>query len=210
MSAAFSAFEAEMMHLQRLDDLNQKRHLPGPGRPREGGLSTNQLHLLTEAIFSRAFRQYEKFIEEAFLLYCQGRASLSGNRVRSFISPKNAKHAKQIIQSGMNFLEWNSPSKIIDRCEMYLDSNNPIKLAITTHRSKLQCIRKVRNAIAHASEEAATQFRSVLRQELLVMPLKIPDVGEFLNMRDRNSPNQDYYLRSYVAILRSVALVSAA
>ena len=67
VSTALAAFEAELHRLTRLDDLNQSRFFPGPGRPGATRLSPSQMHLLTEAIFARAFSRYEMYMEEVFL-----------------------------------------------------------------------------------------------------------------------------------------------
>lgn len=210
VSAAYAAFDAELRRLRRMDDTNQERYFPGPGRPRRGRLSASQMHLLTEAIFARAFSKYEEFIEQTFLLYCQGRSGLSGTTVKSYISPKNISHAKSIIKSGMTFLEWNSPEKIISRCDIYLHPDSPVYLAVTTHQSRLQNIRRIRNAIAHSSDEARTQFRKAVRDELGVAPLIAPAVGEFLIMNDRMAARRQYYLRSYLDVLGTVAKIAAA
>lgn len=210
VSAAYNAFKAELDQLQRLDDLNQRRFFPGPGRPGRDRLTKNQMHLLSESILARAFRRYEHFIEQTFLLYCQGRPSASGQTVGSYLKPRNADHARSLVQSGMTFLEWNSPDNVIDRSKVYLLPDSPIFTAVTTYSSRLSRIRKVRNAIAHSSVEAQTQFLKVVRDELGVAPLRPPGVGEFLIMNDAAAPAPRYYLRTYLAVLGDVARIAAA
>lgn len=55
VSAVYNDFVLELKRLRRLDDLNHARFFPGPGRPSQNRLSPSQMHLLTEAIFTRAF-----------------------------------------------------------------------------------------------------------------------------------------------------------
>jgi hypothetical protein len=109
----------------------------------------------------------------------------------------------------MNFLEWNSADKIIERSKVYLEEDNPIYLAITSHQARLNRLRHVRNAIAHASEEAHSRFLRTVRDELGVAPLRTPTVGEFLIMRDRAAAAPQYFLRSYLDVLAAVALAAA-
>lgn len=210
VSSALADFQAELKRLRRLDDLNHSRFYPGPGRPGKDRLSKSQMYLLTEAIFTRAFSRYEEFIEQVFLLYCQGRPGSSGVRVGSYIKPRNPAHAKSMVKSGMTFIEWNAPDKILSRSETYLYPENPMHLAITTNQARLQNIRRVRNAIAHASEEAETQFRKVVRSELGVMPLRAPSPGEFLLLNDTSATKLQHYLTSYLDVLNSVAVTAAA
>lgn len=209
VSAAHACFTSEMDRLKRLDDLNQQRFFPGPGRPGRERLTKNQMYLLTEGILARAFSRYEAFIEQAFLLYCQEKPSASGRRVRSYLSPRSAAHARSLVQSGMMFLEWNSPDNVIERSTVYLFPDSPIFVAMTSFRSRLSNIRKVRNAIAHYSLEAQTQFLKVVREELGVAPLSVPSVGEFLIMNDTRAISGQYYLRSYLDVLGEVAEIAA-
>lgn len=209
VSTAFEEFNAELKRLESLDDLNQERYFPGPGRPGKLRLSAGQMHLLTEAILTRAFSKYEEFIEQVFVLYCQGRPDLSGARVGSYIVPRNAQHARAMLKAGMAFLEWNSPDKVIGRCETYLHKDSPIFLAISTHQTRLTHIRRVRNAIAHSSSEAINQFQRTVRDELGAAPLRPMSPGHFLIMTDRRAPRAQYYLRSYIGVLKAVAQIAA-
>lgn len=195
--------------LRRLDEQNQLRFYPGPGRPSRERLTKRQMHLLSESILARAFSKYESILEEIFILYCQGKPGMSGVPVGSYLSPTSPGHARSLVKSGMTFLEWNSPDNVIARCETYLLPDNPIFLAITTNRERLSNIRKVRNAIAHASVEAAAQLRSVIRSELGVLPPRPMTAGEFLITSDRNAPRPQYYLRSYLEVLERVATIAA-
>lgn len=170
VSAAYGSFRDEMNRLKRLDDLNQERFYPGPGRPGRERLTKSQMHLLTEGILARAFSRYEAFIEQAFLLYCQGKPSKSGRKVRSYLAPRNASHARSLVQSGMTFLEWNSADNVIERSKTYLYPDSPIFTAMTAYRARLSNIRRVRNAIAHCSVEARAHFLKVVRDELGVAP----------------------------------------
>ena len=209
VTTAFSEFDAELRRLVNLDEKNQGSYFAGRGRPQAGKLSKNQMHLVTEALFLRAFSRYEAFIEEVFILYCMEKKTQSGKSVKSHIRAKNYGHAKQIIKSSMNFLEWNNPDKIIERSRTYLEIDNPIFNAITQNKTKLDRMRKIRNAIAHYSEESELQFNKVLRDELGSLPLRKINVGEFLIMNDVGTHNAAYYLRTYFTVLQIVAEIAA-
>ncbi len=206
---AFNDFDAELKRLTRLDEQNQRMFYAGPGRPRVGRISVSQMHLLTEAIFTRAFAKYECYMEEAFILYCRGRPTRSGEYIASYISPRNYLHARSMIKSSMPFLEWNSPDTIIERSKAYLAPDNPIFLGVTNHQVRLSRMRSIRNAIAHSSDEAEAKFRKTIRDELGIAPLTPPTVGGFLMMSDRQVNHRHHYLKSYIDILFEVANISA-
>ena len=206
-SAVLKEFTSIIDGLITLDALNQQRYRAGPGRPGPAVLSRGQMCLITEGIFVRAFTSYESFLEELFILYACGKPTISGKQLKRYISPKDGKHAREIIKSGMNFLEWNSPDILIQRSETYLNGG-PVKQAITLHKARLEVIRKVRNAIAHRSDEAWVRYTKIVGNELRAPPLSMPEPGEFLLMSDPSAPTQ-YFLLTYLLILKNVAVVAA-
>jgi len=208
VAAVVNDFLSEVDGLLRLDALNQKRYRTGRGRPNASQLTKGQMCLITEGIFTRAFSSYELFLEDAFILYVRGRPTQSGRIVESYLRPRNTTHAREMIKSQMTFLEWNSPDNVIERADTYLGDNNPVKLAISTNRARLSIMRKVRNAIAHRSTQARTQFASVVTQELMAPPLMMPSPGEFLLMTDPRS-RTSYFLVEYMSVLKSVAVIVA-
>lgn len=206
VSAVFNHFDSVIEGLIRLDAQNQQRYRAGPGRPGVAVLSKNQMSLITEGVFIRAFSSYESFLEQVFILYCRGKHTMSGLKVNRFIVPKDAQHAREIIKSAMPFIEWNSPDTMIRRSETYLDGG-PIKQAIVQHRDRLNTIRKIRNAIAHRSDEAWQKYASTVASELRVQPMRTPEPGEFLMMTDPRSRAQ-HFLLTYLQVLKSVASIA--
>ena len=204
IGTAHSCFCADIDRLVRLDQQNQSRYRVGPGRPSSGALTKTQMIVLTEGVLLNAFRCYERFIEEVFILYALGRTSRSGAVAKPFIRPKNADHAVELIQSSMNFLEWNSPETIVRRAERYLRDGYPIKSAITADLSLLNDLRWIRNHIAHNSRESHTRYTKVVHRSLGILPLQIPPAGEFLLLTVPNDPSS-YFLLTYLRGLKRVA-----
>ena len=208
VSAVHGDFVRELDGFLRLDAQNQQRYRAGPGRPGPATLSKSQMILMTESIFTKAFSHYELFLEELFILYTRSKLTMRGKRVESYIVPRDGNHARDMLKSSMPFLEWNSPDNIIRRCETYLKDGDPIKLSITTHSTRLQTMRVVRNAIAHRSTEASIRYNNIVRAELRASPLQQLQPGEFLLMADpANRPS--YFLVTYLDVLRNVANVAA-
>ena len=90
-SAVLRDFLSELHRLESFDAENQKKF-------NKRKLTIQQLHLLTEAIFFAAFRAYEAFLRDTFLLYCMGKAPNNRKKIKSYLSPKNFSHAEQLIQ----------------------------------------------------------------------------------------------------------------
>lgn len=105
-------------HLFRLDItalfiLDQRTQTQNPR------LAPSQIATINEAILVRAFRAYENLLESIFLDYVQGQRTLSGVNVVSHLRPRDTAHAYEMVRSSQPFLEWNSPSTVITRCEIY-------------------------------------------------------------------------------------------
>lgn len=143
-------------------------------------ISDAERYFFYENIFIRIFRAYENLIEEAFLDYLVGEPALNGDKIECFLKPNDKDHARKMITSGMPFLDWTSPSNVIDRSETYMRDGGPIKVAIASSQQFLQQAKKIRNHVAHNSTESFKVYSGVVKDILLTLPMKVPVAGELL------------------------------
>jgi hypothetical protein len=190
-------FQKELKRLEIFDSQNQKNFL-------KKNLSKHQLCLLTEALFFYAYRAYEGFIRDIFLLYCVGRNTGTGAKVKSYLRPKGFDHAEDLIQSSMRFLDWATPETIIERAELYLQDGFPVKIPYTTNLSDLRSFRRIRNHIAHNSSTSFQEFIKVLKDHYGTIPLKVPRPGEFLLMRDKKDKTR-YKLLTFLELMKRLS-----
>lgn len=200
-SDCLSELKTEFKTLIALDDKNQELFTRINSAD---GLTKAQMHLLTEAIFFAAFRSYEQFLHNVFLLYCCGSQSSGRKLVRSYLYPKTIKHAEKLIKSSMPFLDWSSPDILIDRAEAYLKDGYPLKIPISTKINELRAIKKVRNHIAHMSSESKVEYKKVLKIHFGTIPLKLIRPGEYLLLSSKEDPST-YYLRHYISLMEYIA-----
>ena len=199
ISAVTRDFQTELNRLEHFDAKNQARFSASTG-----ALSKHQLHFLTEAVFFRAFRAYESFVRDTFLLYCLEKRRRSGAKVTSFLTPKSFSHAEELIQSSMRFLDWTNSDIVIERAELYLRDGFPIKLPYTTHRETLRDFKRIRNHIAHDSKESLAEYQIVLRKHYGATLLRIPSPGEFLLVPDKTYPTK-YKLLVFFNLMRKLS-----
>jgi len=193
--------KVELASLRKLNALNQRQFsASGAGR---SVLTKTQLHVLTEAIFFAAFRSYERFMGNVFVLYCCGIQPNRRRLVVPYLKPKTLKHAEELLQSSMPFLDWSSPDNVIQRAETYLESGYPVKDVITANIDGLRHLRRIRNHIAHMSKESHLEYLKTVRHHYGTNPLKVPRPGEFLLLTRSGSPT--YYLAEYLGLIESVA-----
>jgi len=198
LSAVTKDFNTEISRLERFDSENQRKFSSSVD-----SFSKNQLHFLTESIFFRAFRSYEKVVRDVFLLYCLGKRSDSGKKASSYLKPKSFLHAETLLKSQLRFLDWGNPDIVIERAETYLKDGYPIKLPLSSNREALQDFRKIRNHIAHDSKESLEGYKSVLRKHYGTVPLSVPCPAEFLLRNDRADPSK-YKLQVYFELLKDM------
>jgi len=197
ISATYNDFSSQLKSLRSFDQVNQTNF-------QNKKLSKKQLHILSESTFFSAFREYENFIRDVFLLYTQEKKRMSGAKVVSYLQPKDFFHAENLIKSSMPFLDWNSPDTIIERSELYLKDGYPIKALYTTNKSSLSSYKKIRNHIAHNSTESMNSFKKVLRGYFGTNPLVIPSVGEYLLLTSKTDQNK-YHLLEFFDLLEDMA-----
>ena len=198
VSAVHSDFLKEINRLKRFDGDNQINY-------QNGILTKKQIHILVESCFFSAFREYENFIRDIFILYTQEKSRTNGRRVKSYLKPTDFFHAEKLMKSSMHFLDWNSPDIIIERSEVYLKDGYPIKSPYTMNRTRLANYKKLRNHIAHNSFESLKSYKSVLRSYHGTVPLRIPSVGEYLMLTSNANPSQ-YNLLEFFDLIENMAI----
>ena len=204
VSAVLNDFHAELTYLERFDAENQANFSALHGASTSQRLSKRQLHLLTESIFFAAFRAYENFVRDIFLLYCLEKRPQSRKKVHSYLRPKSFQHAEELLQSSMPFLDWVSPDTIIARADLYLKDGFPVKLPYTTKLNSLSDFKRIRNHIAHQSPQSVQAYKKVLRKHYAVVPVTVPSPGEFLLITDRSDPSK-YILLTFFQLMRNLS-----
>lgn len=205
LSAPLKEFTGEIDRLYRLDAENQRDLVPrGVGRTRRGRLSRRQLYLLTEGLFFAAFRAYENYLRDVFLLYCMEKQPASGGVVRSYLRPRSFFHAELLVKSSMRFLDWANPDDVVKRAELYLADGFPIKEQYAARMEIFRDMRRLRNHIAHNSPESVAAYRVAIRKQYGVDPVPLPTPGEFLLRTNKDDPSR-YMLITYFDFLRSTA-----
>ena len=196
VSAPYRNFIRQIDSLIKIDQKNQGN---------VASLSKQQLHIVTEGIFISTFREFERFLEDIFLLYTLEKPTLSNKKPASYLKPRNFDHAFELIKSSMHFLEWNSPDTVNRRAETYLKNGEPIKTVITANMVILRQIRHIRNHIAHNSKESLKKYKKVIIKHYNVLPMSIPRPGEFLLNFVPNQAPPLYYLVYYLNTLKTIA-----
>jgi hypothetical protein len=163
-ATALNDFRREIKRLRSLDEENQRRLAPGVGRPAAGQIGRRQLELLAEGIFLQAFRSYESFLQEVFILHCMHKSSVGGKVARSYLEAKDYEHTYRMIKSSMEYVDWTSPDHVLRRSELYLENGFLFKAVYVAKRQTLQDFKSLRNHIAHNSFESRAAYARLLQR----------------------------------------------
>ena len=188
----------ELERLIRLDSENQSRF--------SGSASKYQLELLTESVFFSAFRAFENYLEDTFILFSLEKPSISGKKYGSYLKPKNFMHGRELIKSSMQHLDWTSPDNVVKRAETYLVDGEPFKTPLSSAMTSLRDMKKIRNHIAHNSRESNQGYKQVIIKHYGTLPLKLPTPGKYLLEIVPSATPPTYYPLRYITNLKAVAV----
>ena len=199
ISASYSSFIKEINSLEKFDFQNHQKF-------NNNELTTAQVELMVESIFFAAFRAYEGFIREIFVLYCQEKKTIRKTKIKSYIKPKNFEHSEQLLKSSTTFLDWTSPDEIIKRAELFLENGYPIKLPYTTNLQELRNFKQLRNKIAHNSIESNNNYEKLVRNYYNgILPIKKITPGQYLMLTSKRN-HSNYLLLDFFELLKKISV----
>ena len=156
-------------------------------------LSPDEIFAIYELSFLKIYLSWESFIGRVFILYMIGEKTNSGYAPKRYVTPRDEKHAYDIIKSGRSFPDWLNIEFIREKSELFFENGEPFKPVLytnTTIKGALQNMKVLRNIIVHASKEAEEKYKNMLRAELGSAPSISP--GEFLSTMRIEKPKIPY------------------
>jgi hypothetical protein len=174
--------------LQRLDYTRDRmERLFSRGQIRKVDLDS-----VYEALFLRAVTSFEAFLEDLFLAILAGRAQYGRQRVRVLMSVSSRDDLMQILLQGNAFMNWLPFSNTEKRAKLYLRDGRPFTDLDDGDKSQLKTITVIRNAIAHKSAHALSEFdRTVIGSLSLLQNERSP--AGFLRSRIASGPAQSRF-----------------
>lgn len=184
--------QAELGKFQRnLQRLNYTRHrmenLFSAGR-----INKTDLDSVYEALFLRAVTSFEGFLEDLFIAILERRTRYSKQRVKLLMSASSREALMQILLQGNPFMMWLPFHHTEKRASLYLKGGKPFSEIDAGDKSLLKTITTIRNAIAHKSPFAVSEFeRTVIGSHSLLHNERSP--AGFLRSRITSGPGQSRF-----------------
>lgn len=137
----------------------------------EGAISRNDLHSVYEALFLRAVTSFEAFLEDLFVAILVGRAQYTRDRrVKVLMSASSRETLRQILLQGDAYMNWLPFGHTENRAKLYLKEGRPFSELTAGDKSILKTITVIRNAIAHKSPYAISEFERTVINSLPLLP----------------------------------------
>lgn len=147
-----SDFQGEVHSFQQLI-ATATTSLPAAGRPR-----------LAEAIFVKAFTEFESFLEELFFGILTGATRVEGAKPRLRIRDADLARDLATGEARSGYLSWLPLGDTMRRAERFLVDGAPFARLDrrSTIKNDLDRAQKVRNATAHKSADAHAKFQTAV------------------------------------------------
>lgn len=139
---------------------------------------TEQHRFLAEAVTFRLYRVYERLVRSAFLHYCVASETLQGAQVISKLTCPDWETAEAILKSGNKFLDWGNVVSVRKIADLVFHEGFPIGNMLAPLHSDLRDLQRLRNFVAHDSQEAEDGFKSARTQFLRIGDAVPETVGE--------------------------------
>ncbi|MEW6331590.1 MAG: hypothetical protein AB1560_09025 [Pseudomonadota bacterium] len=135
----------------------------------------NQLEWAHEIAVLKIVVASENFFEQTFGLYVLGKRTATGFRVgrlRRNIS-SSLPQILQIFRGDRNFIGWVEPTEIIERAARWLKGGEPYQTTLTSTSQLLVYVKKMRNVIAHESDDAIEKYEKATRNLYGALPKRV-------------------------------------
>ena len=162
--------------------------------------SEDMKNMLVEYGLLRFFGQWERFIEQCFIEYMLGEKSTADYSLNRYVLPSDADHAYRIVKNVNQYPDWTDIEKITTNAINFFENGGPFSM-LRTMKATLNEIKKVRNAIAHTSLKAKSDFEGLVRSKVGHSPEGITPakfLSEHKTGRRRIDPTYYEYYITYV------------
>jgi hypothetical protein len=161
------------------------------------------LHSVYEALFLRAVTSFEVFLEDLFVSILTNKVRYSRTRVSVRMTAISTQALMDVLLQGQNYMAWLPFGRTEDRAKIYLKDGRPFTELTDSDKSVIRTITTIRNAIAHGSTHATSEFKRTVIGSRTLLPIERKPAG-FLRSTVRTAPTRNQF-EVYVGELARIA-----
>ncbi|MFC1621283.1 hypothetical protein ACFL2G_03155 [Candidatus Omnitrophota bacterium] len=168
----------------------------------QNDVNKNFIYNIYEISFLKVFTGWEAFLENSFIAYMSG-ATSKKSKPRLYLKKINKDHALKILCGTLEYPDWTKIEEVRTLAKLYFIKGGPFLLPLKEIEVYYNEMKKIRNAIAHISENAKEKFYSLVKAKLPVFRQDICP-GELLCNRI-SSRQRKIFFEHYINFLEIAA-----
>ncbi|MGD1044227.1 MAG: hypothetical protein ABR936_02740 [Bacteroidota bacterium] len=165
-------------------------------------LKQERIYQINELAFLDMYLSWEDYLENTFVRFMCGAKTKNCYSPKLFVCPPTLEHALKYFMTPKGYVEWTSAQAVSERAELVFKDGEPYSSAFRPVINILNQMRIIRNAIAHRSGKALSDFEDLVTDEIGYKPKGIRP-GGFLFKTERTSNTK--YIQFYKDILEITA-----
>ena len=141
-------------------------------------INESDILIIYNGLFLSLFTDFEKVLEDLFWGLIKGSIYIeslrnSPNPIRKVkISPQ--REIESIVLSGKNYLDWLPYDNTIKRANIFFNNGLPFTKLTSDEKNNLKSYHTIRNAIAHKSPKAESDFKRLIMNSRLLPSQRTP------------------------------------
>jgi hypothetical protein len=144
----------------------------------------------------------ENSIEQLFLGLVAGRLQHGDRRVRSLVEIKSATTVRKVVFGARSYADWLPYNRYtLPRAEAFLSAGRPFTGLAKPDRNHLDDMTVLRNALAHQSSHAETQFHSRFTSGKALTPVQRKPPGYLRGQHAAGQTRLNYLMGRTVQVL---------
>jgi len=163
-------------------------------------LSNSEVSCIYEVSFLKIFTAWEKFLEESFIGYLEGKFTKK-QRPRLITKKIGSEKAYALLRGTKQYPDWTKIEDVLTLSSLFFITSNPYDTILRSEYQRLSQMKTIRNAITHISKSSSDGFKKLLRAELASYSISMSP-GEFLMQKKLPS---EQYLSYYTNLLKTSA-----
>ena len=168
------------------------------------GFSADMKDMIIENILLTVCSSWERFLEDIFIAYMQGNKSDHGSAVVSYVSPNDDEHAYNLIKNVTTYPDWTAIDKVLTNADNFFENGGQFRL-LKTMNADLNAIKRIRNAIAHTSRKARTDFENLVRTKVGHLPNDITPAKFLCDYKTGARRADPTFFEYYIGFLKDSA-----
>lgn len=150
------------------------------------------------------YSSWEKFLENIFISYMMGEKSNTGDSVNLYVHPVNEEHAYNLIKSTNQYPEWSDIEKVLVYAYNFFEDGGSFKF-LSTMKTELNALKKIRNCIAHSSIKALKDFEDLVRGNIGYLPTNITTASYVIDYGPKKINPRCSYYEYYLQYLKNAS-----